>query len=561
MLIRNQPFIRYPEILLVLVLLGGWFVFSEIAKTLGYFSKTIQFILDILIYGSLLIFLVYFTGGTSSQFHFIFFLAAISIPLYYDLLHSLVGLAIITLGCFLIFYFLAPQGASIDWVKGGYLILEIGALFTISAIIRHTLNLLKEKEIDLEKANLQLKNQKQNLAYLVEEKVQTLRQKTEDLEKKNLMLSQSEEMTEKLLREIKSKTHELTAIISNIKDAICVTDQDHRIIIFNKEAERLTGLKEQNLLGQNLDRLLSLFIFKDEKNAVFQKLKPCVSESFLGKKYQNNQLCVLHQKDKKIFIELSLMKILEKNIFLGTLVIFRDITRQLELDRIKNNFLTIASHELRTPMTAIKGYLSTILGGKMGAINQQIREFLEDIYSTNERLIFLVRDFLDVSKIEEGKMSFDIRPIQILEPLKNVLKSLLVLSQERKNKLVSHPPKNLPLVKGDFCAINQIFYNLIGNAIKFTTKGKITIDLRVTKDKLIINVSDTGMGINDESKKHIFEKFYKGNLPNNLTSGGSGLGLYITKHLVEKMKGKIWFKSKMNKGSTFSFDLPLAKNN
>ena len=230
-----------------------------------------------------------------------------------------------------------------------------------------------------------------------------------------------------------------------------------------------------------------------------------------------------------------------------------------ELDKLKDEFVSLASHELRTPMTAIKGSLSTILDGYAGDVSKDSREFLTAAYNENDRLIRLVNNLLNISRIEAGRFTFNVSNIDIGKLISEVLSSLQPAVKEKNIYLKYEPDGKIPPVTGDVDKVKEVLINLAGNAIKFTHKGGVTITVSVKDEKVITAVTDTGSGIAKEDQDLLFKKFSQVGKNYARPTGGTGLGLYISKKIVEGLQGSIWLDSTLNKGSTFYFSLPIAK--
>jgi len=250
---------------------------------------------------------------------------------------------------------------------------------------------------------------------------------------------------------------------------------------------------------------------------------------------------------------------LKEEIKKATMQLRRANVKLKELDELKDEFLSIASHELRTPMTAIRGYIDMILSGDAGEINKKVREFLDTTFVITNRLTSLVNDMLDVSRIERKNLSFKINEIDLSRESKRVIGQLASLAKEKKISLSYKTLKKLPLVKADSAKVCQVLNNLIGNAIKFTEKGGVTISHKIENDFVITEVKDTGIGISEENMEKLFQKFSRIDGSLRREKGGTGLGLYISKGLIEGMKGKIWLKSKSGQGTTLGFSLPRVK--
>ncbi|MCH8821552.1 GAF domain-containing sensor histidine kinase [Patescibacteria group bacterium] len=234
-----------------------------------------------------------------------------------------------------------------------------------------------------------------------------------------------------------------------------------------------------------------------------------------------------------------------------------------ELDETKDEFVSVVSHELRTPMTAVKSYVWLALNGKAGPLNDKMRSYLEKVYQSSERLIDLINDVLDVSHIETGRINLDIQPISLLKVADDVVTTLAARADEQKIKLTLEKDTHVPMVLVDSMKLNEIFVNLIGNALKFTKPGgSITVSFAKKENVVETSVTDTGIGISQADLKKLFTKFgriYK-SYSTIAQSTGSGLGLYITKNYIDKMNGKIWVNSESGKGTTFTFAFPIAKD-
>lgn len=232
-----------------------------------------------------------------------------------------------------------------------------------------------------------------------------------------------------------------------------------------------------------------------------------------------------------------------------------------ELNQSRDRFLSIASHELRTPMTVIKGFTEFLLSEKFGTINKKQKEFLDTISRNTTDLIKLVNKMLDISRLEAGKMTFESTDIALPSFLAETTKEFKVLCSQKNIKLKFENPDNVSLfIKSDPFKIKQILTNLVSNAYKFTPeKGAITIILESCShwgQCIQISVKDTGIGIPKKEQKHVFEKFHQVENSLRKTYTGTGLGLSIVKLMVERLGGRVFLKSKLGKGACFTFTLP-----
>ena len=225
-----------------------------------------------------------------------------------------------------------------------------------------------------------------------------------------------------------------------------------------------------------------------------------------------------------------------------------------ELDKMKSDFVSDVSHELRSPMTSIKGYTDIILMGIAGKINRQQREFLTTVKKNVDRLTRLINDLLDISRLEAKRIKLNLQTLNIPDLIQSVVKNYQVEARARKISLKTDLPKKFPLLRADSDRIKQVLTNLVNNALKFTAPhGKVILGFQEKKKEALFWVTDTGPGIARKDLSTIFEKFQQ---LGKEEKKATGLGLAIAKELVELHKGRIWIKSKRGKGSTFYFTLP-----
>lgn len=226
-----------------------------------------------------------------------------------------------------------------------------------------------------------------------------------------------------------------------------------------------------------------------------------------------------------------------------------------ELSDLKDEFVSVASHELRAPMTTIKGYIAMILEGDAGNIPPKVKEFLGESYESTERMIRLINNMLNVSRIESGRLIMSLKDIQIEKAIEDVVKDFGLEAKEHGLKLeYQRPKKKLPKVRVDPDRIREVVANLVGNAINFTAHGHVFVKNNLEDGMVITEVEDTGVGISPENQKKLFKKF--GQIDGAPFKKGSGLGLYICRMLITEFGGEIWLKSKAGKGTTFFFSLP-----
>lgn len=236
-------------------------------------------------------------------------------------------------------------------------------------------------------------------------------------------------------------------------------------------------------------------------------------------------------------------------------------SRLFEEDQLKSEFVAVASHELLTPTAAMEGYLSMILDEGMGKVDKQAKGYLTTVYSEAKRLASLVKDLLNVSRIERGKIVINAQPMDIMECIHQVENSLVFKAKERNMHMeIAEPKTKLPKVMADSEKMTEVLVNLVGNSIKYTPEGgHIWVSTELKGSMVLVRVKDDGIGLKPEDAQHLFSKFFRASNSDQTGQTGTGLGLYITKNIIELQGGTIGVESALNKGSTFTFSLPIVK--
>jgi len=364
-------------------------------------------------------------------------------------------------------------------------------------------------------------------------------------------------------------------------DGIVVIGSDRKIQTENVQTEKLFGFTRDEMIGNGVEMLMpDRFRHNHHEHERKFIAEPKPIEMGAGKELFGKQ------KDGTEFpIEISLSPIQSDEEGTIVLATIRDITERkkvlAELKDAKNiaesateiaegalkskqQFLANMSHEIRTPMTAIIGFTKVLLKTDLSA---KQKEYLQAIKTSGDSLLVLINDILDLAKVDAGKIAFEQRPFKMDLSLSTMLRLFEIKFQEKNLVLVKEYDSRIPAVLvGDWVRLHQIFLNLMSNALKFTTKGKITVSVRMLNENtekatIEFSVTDSGMGIAEENLEHIFESFQQATSCTSRVFGGTGLGLAIVKQLVEKQGGTIGVKSKINEGSTFSFTLSFQKTN
>jgi len=357
------------------------------------------------------------------------------------------------------------------------------------------------------------------------------------------------EDVEKERKRVEEEKNKTLAVITHLTDGLLVFDKENRLSLINHQAEKFLNIKTKEVMGHSILELANLPNFKilgdllgPEIKSVFRK------ELNLGGNF---------------IIEVSTEPMLPKGEKLGTLVVLHDISREKMVEKIKSEFVSLAAHQLRTPLSAIKWTLKMLLDGDLGEITEEQRDFIEKTYQSNERMIGLINDLLDITRIEEGR--YLSKPV--LASFEEIVTSVLDFCQQeiiRKeiNLELEKPQIKLPQASMDVEKIKLVVQNLIENAIKYTPLGgKITVSVGYREDKkeIIFSVKDTGVGIPEDQQSRVFTKFFRGANVMRMETEGSGLGLFISKNIIEAHGGKIWFESKEGQGTTFYMVLPVEK--
>ncbi len=245
--------------------------------------------------------------------------------------------------------------------------------------------------------------------------------------------------------------------------------------------------------------------------------------------------------------------------YIGRVLAMHDITHEREIDQMKNEFVSTVSHELRTPLTSIKGYVDLILDGDAGEINEIQEEFLGIVKENSDRLVDMINDMLDISRIESGRIRLKIEPVNMADSIEGAVDSFRAVLSQTGRRVKTRIPDNLPLVAVDRDRVGQVLINFISNALKYSPEGgDVTVSAKHTNGFVQISVADKGMGISREDQKKLFTKFYRVDSAMTREIGGTGLGLSIAKSIIELLGGKVFVRSKLGEGSTFSFTVPEA---
>jgi PAS domain S-box-containing protein len=360
---------------------------------------------------------------------------------------------------------------------------------------------------------------------------------------------------EESLIEINAKEE---AILLSIGEGLLATDEKGNIILINKIGEELLGMKSEEIMGKIFSEIISI---EDEKGVSIPLQKHPISMVLETGNATATSTYYYARKDKTRFpMAVAVAPIVLDFKIIGTIKVFRDITREKEIDKAKSEFVSLASHQLRTPLTSISWYTEMILKGDVGDVIPGQKKYLEEIYQGNQRMIELVNTLLDVSRIELGTFKVEPKPTDIIKLAESVLNEQKVEIEKNNLIITENFSKNVPIFSTDPKLLRMVFQNLLSNAVAYTPiNGKIEFAISFDGKKTIrIKVSDTGYGIPKNQQDQIFTKLFRADNIRDKETDGTGLGLYIVKSIVKNSGGEIWFESEENKGTTFYVSLPLA---
>lgn len=355
--------------------------------------------------------------------------------------------------------------------------------------------------------------------------------------------------------------HQVNRILSDVCDGIIILDNNYNIVLFNKVASEITGYKQEEAIGFKYDKVLKFY--HDNKLEVDDSILERIKKTNKEKKMSN--LTVLEKKNKdnvSIAGKINLLKNLKDDIT-GFVIVFKDITKESEIDTIKTEFVSLVSHQLRTPLTAIRWFIEELYGEELGKLNSDQKDYLQQVMESNKRMIKLVNDLLDVSRLEASRIKIEPVLTDMLKLTESVIAEYVSLAKANNCEVIIEEIRGkLPKIKIDQSLIREVLGNLISNAIKYSygKKGKKKVFVRIEKNYkyMQFSVKDFGIGVPKKFKNRLFQKFFRADNVVTIDTEGTGFGLYISKLLVEASGGKIWFKSEENIGSTFFFTLPLS---
>lgn len=392
--------------------------------------------------------------------------------------------------------------------------------------------LLKQKELELQEATQKLHDRDQTLSRI-----------NQELYKKNLELIEEKRKAE--------------ALLYNVNEAVLVTDTSHKILLFNRAAQSLLGVKEEEVSDKKFKDIVNV---SDEHGTQITGEKiSTMLEYKSGIKMAG--LILKRQDGRDRYVNITASKVgVDKDLILYVIII-TDVTEEIRTEKAREEFISIASHELRTPMTIIKNYLWMLENKKGGELSEKQMEYIKKAETGTDRMIKLIHDMLDISRMELGKYEINLASIDLGQLVGEVVSDFRIKAAQKGLDLTVEVSDQFPKVSADLERLREVLVNLIGNSFKFTDKGFVKVKVEKDGKSAKISIIDSGKGIDKDDLPKLFHKF--GRLDNSYVTvaeqGGTGLGLYIVKSIIEAMGGKVGVASEgAGKGATFWFTLRIA---
>ncbi len=356
------------------------------------------------------------------------------------------------------------------------------------------------------------------------------------------------------------ETVQINAIIKSISDPVIAYTKDFEIVLVNTALEELIGLPREKLIGKIIrPEMVSDPLYGFLTRLIFPSLAPVVLERSMEGYPQIIKIKFLEPKE--YIFEIVTSKVLdEKGRVYGFLKIIHDLTKEEEIKRTQSDFITVAAHQLRTPLAGISWILETLNNEDVGKLNEDQKKLVNDAQLAVKEALTTTEGLLQAAQIEGGKLGFQFQKADLIQLINETLKKFEALAKKDNIKLIFSSPPSLPEIVIDPFRIKLVLEILIDNAIKYNVKnGEVRIRVDLVKDKpfVIVSVEDTGIGIPEEELPYLFQKFFRSKVAMKEKTSGLGLGLYLAKKIIERHGGKIWVKSVYQRGSTFSFALPL----
>lgn len=354
-------------------------------------------------------------------------------------------------------------------------------------------------------------------------------------------------------------------VLNSIDEGVMIVHSSGIVVLINPAAMRLLGTSDPNTV-ENLQLASILKLENGEGLKIDDNINPVLRAVMNGENYNTRDLVLVSIQEQRKPVAISVVcTTAGQN---ERIITLRDIARELEEEGEQAEFISTASHEMRTPVASIEGYLGLALNPKTATIDDRARKYLEEAHASSKHLGRLFKDLLDVTKLDDKKIRVQLSPVEMSSTVRSIANGQVPMMNEKgihytfgassaRSDNTARTINQEVYASVDIDFLREVVNNLVENAIKYTASGGgIWVNVRGDGDRVLINVTDTGIGISPDDLKHIFQKFYRADNSQTRTVGGTGLGLYLVKQRVEAMGGKVWAESSFGEGSTFYLSFP-----
>lgn len=368
-----------------------------------------------------------------------------------------------------------------------------------------------------------------------------------------------------LANELNQVSNKAEVVINAIGDGVIAVDNQGLIELINPAAQRIVGWGRQDAIGLDYKSVLQLL--GKNGHELDKTTNPIFEVLTTNQQKRSNDLLLQTNSGKRLSVSVVASPI--GRLGAGAIIVFRDITKELAEEHEQAEFISTASHEMRTPVASIEGYLGLALNPATATVDQKARDFITKAHESAQHLGRLFQDLLDVSKADDGRLSNNPKVINIVNFTNDIVTGLMPKAEEKGLRIFFKPSTTGGSEGSGLNSITPMYYihldndhlrevlsNLIENAVKYTPKGEVVVDITGDNTHVVVSVSDSGIGIPAEDIPHLFQKFYRVDNSDTREIGGTGLGLYLCRKLIEAMNGRIWVESEYKKGSTFFVEVP-----
>lgn len=383
------------------------------------------------------------------------------------------------------------------------------------------------------------------LKHLQNELEEEVKQQSYSLGERSEELEESRESVIKVLREIEEEKNKTISLVTNLTDGLIFVNNNWRIELVNPRAQELLELWEKDLVGVR-------FLEEDLSERTNELIQLVSAKEILDRETL--------EFTEDLIIEVSTVEIVgEDGERDGLLIILHDISKERMLDNLKVEFISVAAHQMRTPLAAIKWAFELLLASEDDKLAPELKKVAESGFDSTNRILRIINNFLEADAMESTDFNYLFAPVNIKKVIEDLLVEISIEARERGIELIfKNEDEEIPFVRADQERLFNVFQNLIENALKYTIdKGSIEIEVVTEEKNLLISVADSGIGIPQSEIKNIFTRFFRAQNAKKVETDGNGLGLYTSKKIIERHGGKIWFDTVEGSGTTFYFTLPL----